>query len=84
MRKHRQEHELLLQTAQSLAVLQKKYEETMLLDNLMAAQREILADKINEKYKYYISIKGYLVMELTNSQTCTQHIKVLAETTAAM
>lgn len=28
------------------------------IDNLMAAQREILADKINEKYKYYISIKG--------------------------
>lgn len=28
------------------------------MDNLMVAQREILADKINEKYKYYISIKG--------------------------
>lgn len=28
------------------------------IDNLMAAQREILADKINEKYKYYISIEG--------------------------
>lgn len=28
------------------------------IDNLMAAQREVLADKINEKYKYYISIKG--------------------------
>lgn len=28
------------------------------MDNLMAAQREVLADKINEKYKYYISIKG--------------------------
>lgn len=28
------------------------------IDNLMAAQREILADKINEKYKHYIAIKG--------------------------
>ena len=28
------------------------------IDNLMAAQREVLADKINQKYKYYISIKG--------------------------
>lgn len=28
------------------------------IDNLMVAQREILADKINEKYKYYISIEG--------------------------
>lgn len=26
--------------------------------DLMVAQREVLADKINEKYKYYISIKG--------------------------
>lgn len=28
------------------------------IDNLMAAQREVLADKINEKYKYYISVNG--------------------------
>lgn len=28
------------------------------IDNLMIAQREVLADKINEKYKYYISIEG--------------------------
>lgn len=28
------------------------------IENLMVAQREILADKINEKYKYYISMKG--------------------------
>lgn len=28
------------------------------ISNLMAAQREVLADKINQKYKYYISIKG--------------------------
>ncbi len=28
------------------------------IDNLMIAQREVLADKINDKYKYYISIKG--------------------------
>ncbi len=72
MRKHRQEHELLQQTAQSLASLQKNFEESMLLDNLMAAQREILADKINEKYKYYISIQGIPddeVDEFTNLHT---------------
>lgn len=28
------------------------------IDNLMNAQREVLADKINRKYKYYISING--------------------------
>ncbi len=28
------------------------------IDNLMTAQREVLADKINEKYKLYISING--------------------------
>lgn len=42
------------------------------IDNLMAAQREILADKINEKYKYYISIKGIPedeVDEFTNLHT---------------
>lgn len=42
------------------------------IDNLMAAQREVLADKINEKYKYYISIKGIPedeVDEFTNLHT---------------
>lgn len=42
------------------------------IDNLMAAQREILADKINEKYKCYISIKGIPedeVDEFTNLHT---------------
>ena len=42
------------------------------IDNLMAAQREVLADKINEKYKYYISIEGIPedeVEEFTNLHT---------------
>jgi len=42
------------------------------INNLMAAQREVLADKINEKYKYYISIKGIPedeVDEFTNLHT---------------
>ena len=72
MRQRREEHQLLLQTANSLSTLQKKYEDSTLLDNLMAAQREILADKINEKYKYYISIKGIPedeVDEFTNLHT---------------
>lgn len=56
IRKRREEHELLVQTSQNLAALQKKQTENV--NNLMAAQREILADTINEKYKYYISING--------------------------
>lgn len=42
------------------------------IDNLMAAQREVLADKINEKYKYYITIEGIPedeVDEFTNLHT---------------
>ena len=42
------------------------------IDDLMIAQKEILADKINEKYKYYISIKGIPedeVDEFTNLHT---------------
>lgn len=42
------------------------------IDNLMAAQREVLADKINDKYKYYISIEGIPedeVDEFTNLHT---------------
>ncbi len=42
------------------------------IENLMAAQREVLADKINEKYKYYISVKGIPedeVDEFTNLHT---------------
>lgn len=42
------------------------------IDNLMLAQREVLADKINSKYKYYISIKGIPedeVDEFTNLHT---------------
>lgn len=127
MRKRREEHELLIQTSQSLAALQEKHADDVQksiehdnkikkaisifmdevrdsisetqkeikefaenrlhdreqslqiqkdltdsiksiiecnsdkdtqIDNLMTAQREVLADKINEKYKYYISIKG--------------------------
>lgn len=42
------------------------------IDNLMIAQREVLADKINQKYKHYISIKGIPedeVDEFTNLHT---------------
>lgn len=34
---------------------QKKHEQ---IDSLIAANKEMLAEKINEKYKYYISING--------------------------
>lgn len=33
-------------------------QKTKQLDNVVMAQRELLAEKINEKYKYYISIGG--------------------------
>ena len=65
MRKRREEHELLLRTSQRLTALQEQYNRDirtsntctdMQINNLMAAQREILADKINDKYKYYICI----------------------------
>ncbi len=46
----------MMQTAQNLNTLQKKYIKD--IEHLTAAQREALADRINEKYKYYISIKG--------------------------
>ncbi|MGN0165902.1 MAG: hypothetical protein ACI39R_06940 [Lachnospiraceae bacterium] len=42
------------------------------IQNLMIAQREVLADKINQKYKYYIGIKGIPedeVEEFTNLHT---------------
>lgn len=127
MRKKREEHELLMQTSQNLAMLQKQHEKDVVdsnnhdenikkqvsdfiveiksvvsetqdeikqfannrindrkqsleiqreltdsiknivghnintdkqIDSMTIAQREILADKINEKYKYYISIQG--------------------------
>lgn len=47
------------------------------IGDLMAAQREVLADKINEKYKYYISIKGIPedeVDEFTNLHTAYKGI----------
>lgn len=67
MRKKREEYELLIQTSQNLTALQEQYNHDIVeynsnkdqqINNLMVAQREILADKINEKYKYYISIMG--------------------------
>lgn len=42
------------------------------IDSLMVANRELLAEKINDKYKYYISIKGIPedeVDEFTNLHT---------------
>lgn len=42
------------------------------IDSLMVANRELLAEKINDKYKYYISVKGIPedeVEEFTNLHT---------------
>ncbi len=63
MRRQREEHDLIIHTSQNLAALQEQYlKETRRSDariaQLMTAQREILADRINEKYKYYLSLNG--------------------------
>ncbi len=39
-------------------IVERNLGEDRQIDNLMIAQREVLADKINEKYKLYISING--------------------------
>lgn len=39
-------------------IVERNLSEDRQIDNLMIAQREVLADKINEKYKLYISING--------------------------
>lgn len=47
------------------------------IDNLMVAQKEVLADKINEKYKHYVSIKGIPedeFDEFTDLHTAYKHI----------
>lgn len=40
------------------SIVVRNSDKDLQIDNLMIAQREVLADKINEKYKYYISING--------------------------
>lgn len=73
MRNRKQEHDLLIKTSQGFVELQKRNSEIdKQIDSLMVAQREVLADKINDKYKYYISIKGIPedeVEEFTNLHT---------------
>lgn len=70
MRKKKEDHTLLIQTAQNLSALQDKYKKDMeqlyesgksrdrQMHSLTIANRELLAGKINDKYKYYISIGG--------------------------
>lgn len=56
VRKKDADHDLLMSTIQGLNSLQSEHEDQ--IDALMEAQREALADRINQKYKYYISVKG--------------------------
>ena len=59
------------------SIVERNTEKDQQMDNLMAAQREVLADKINEKYKYYISIKGIPedeIDEFTNLHTAYKAI----------
>lgn len=63
MRKKREDHELLIKTANNLSELQKRIAKTdsmrdVQIESLKLANRELLADKINQKYKNYISIGG--------------------------
>ncbi len=39
-------------------IMERNLNEDRQIDNLMTAEREILADRINDKYKLYISING--------------------------
>ena len=60
------------------SIVERNTEKDQQMDNLMAAQREVLADKINEKYKYYISIKGIPedeIDEFTNLHTAYKAIR---------
>lgn len=66
-RKKREDHELLIKTSQALSSLQENQ-----IRSLTLANRELLGEKINEKYKYYISVKGIPedeVDEFTNLHT---------------
>lgn len=56
VRKKDADHDLLMATIQGLNSLQSEHEDQ--IGALMEAQREALADRINQKYKYYISVKG--------------------------
>lgn len=60
-RLHDREQSMLIQkslTDSIKSIVDRNTTKDKQIDDLMIAQKEILADKINEKYKYYISIKG--------------------------
>lgn len=60
-RVHDQEQYLQLQKDFSDSIkkiIERNSNKDIQIDNLMIAQREVLADRINQKYKHYISIKG--------------------------
>lgn len=60
-RKKDREQSLMIQeelTASIKGIIERNTAKDNQMNNLMSAQREVLADKINEKYKYYISIRG--------------------------
>lgn len=40
------------------SIVDRNIEKDKQMNNLMISQKEMMADKINEKYKYYVSIKG--------------------------
>lgn len=74
-RVHDREQSLQIQkelTNSIKSIVEYNSEKDKQIYNLMIAQREVLADKINDKYKYYISIKGIPedeVDEFTNLHT---------------
>ncbi len=80
MRKKKEEHDLLRKTSENLKRLEKKHEADLSgfqkiqeesmeklnvqIETLRNANRELLADKINQKYKNYISLGGIPADEL--------------------
>ena len=59
IRKRREERDLMNEIIVSISEIKEELSsKDRQLDHLMIAEREVLADRINQKYKYYISIQG--------------------------
>ncbi len=59
IRKRREERDLMNEIIASISEIKEELShKDRQLDHLMIAEREVLADRINQKYKYYISLQG--------------------------
>lgn len=59
IRRRREERDLMNEIITSISEIKEELShKDRQLDHLMIAEREVLADRINQKYKYYISLQG--------------------------